>query len=412
MTKRDPSSRVGRSYAHRTLRASVTLSRRTSFLLILAGLAGSWLIVHFAGGADAMVPHWYYIPVLFAATRFGPLAALIVALLAGLLAGPLTQESVVAGTSQDALKWLTRTGFFVLIGQMTAWLVSPAVRPLSDDVVWMRREHDIRRGLARGEFFLVYQPIYSVRDHRFTGVEALIRWQHPANGELSPAHFIDVAEDSDLIHEISDFVIEEACRQAAEWKQVAEEQGRPPWHVAINLSASDLERPDLVRKISHTLEFHKLPPELLHIELTESVLAFEGAGFQLRQLKKLGIKLAIDDFGTGYSSLSYLNRFPADFLKIDQSLISNLGPDESSQALARGIVALAASLGLVTIAEGLETDEQLAIGEQLNFDFIQGYYFSRPQKAERIPVLLLQTVLVAKKRRGQILEAGESGSNS
>jgi diguanylate cyclase len=387
-----PPSGIDHGLAHllarRTLRASVGLSFWKSTGLILFGLGASWFLVHLAGGAGKMVPHWYYVPILFAATRFGPLAALITAVLAGIMAGPLTFESVAAGSSQEPIKWLTRAGFFIGIGQVTAWLLAPSLRPLGEEVRRVRTVHRIRRALARKEFFLVYQPIYSVSENRFCGVEALVRWRHPDRGELSPAHFMEVIEESDLIYELSDFVLEEACRQAGRWRVDLLRQGDKPWYMAINLSARDLERPELSKHIAEVLERYDLPPELLMIELTEGVLAMDQAGFTLHQLRKLGVRVAIDDFGTGWSSLAYLRRFPVDVIKIDRSLIANLGPSESSQALARGVIALARSLGLATIAEGLETDEQLAIGRELEFDYVQGYLLSRPQPPSRLGELL------------------------
>ncbi len=407
-----PPSGINHGMAHllarRTLRASVALSFWQSTGLILVGLAASWLIVHLAGGAGTMVPHWYYVPILFAATRFGPLAAFITAVLAGIMAGPLTFESVAAGSFQEASKWFTRAGFFIGIGQVTAWLLAPSLRPLGEEVRRVRTEHRIRRALARNEFFLVYQPIYSVSENRFCGVEALVRWQHPEQGELSPAHFMDVIEESDLIHELSDFVIEEACRQAARWRQDVLSQGDKPWYMAINLSARDLERPELAKHIAEVIERYDLPPELLMIELTEGVLAMDEAGFTLQKLRKLGVRVAIDDFGTGWSSLAYLKRFPVDIIKIDRSLIANLGPSESSQALARGVIALARSLGLATIAEGLETDEQLAIGRELEFDYVQGYLLSRPQPPTCLTELLGNGA--ASLRRPDALQQAQSSS--
>lgn len=379
------SDRLARS----TLRAWVGISFVTASLLIIVALALSWAIVYIAGGADSIVPHFYYVPILFAAARFGPGAALGVALVAGVLAGPLTPVDVSAGIAQETERWLTRTGFFIGIGQLMAWLVIPALHPVTEELRRMRQEFDIRRGLRHNEFFLRYQPIYSLELERYVGAEALIRWQHPIRGELSPAEFLEVAEDSALIHEISDRVLDEGCRQAGAWRLLAAEHGRPPWHVAINLSAHDLVRPEIAAHVAAALKRHDLPPELLHIELTETVLAMDAATEALNQLKSLGVQLAIDDFGTGYSSLAYLNRFPIDTLKIDRHLISGLGLASSAHDLSRGIVLLAESLGLRTIAEGVETGEQLSISRELQFDYIQGYYFARPLLADEIPYLLL-----------------------
>lgn len=375
--------------ARATLRAWVGVSFPAASVMILGGLALSWLIVYAAGGVDSIVPHFYYVPILFAAARFGAGAALVVALVAGVLAGPLTPVDVTAGISQEPERWLTRTGFFVGIGQLMAWLVIPALHPVTEELRRMRKEFDIRRGLRNDEFFLRYQPIYSLEQERYVGAEALIRWQHPIRGELSPAEFLDVAEDSLLIHDICDLALTEGCRQAAAWKALAAENRLPTWYVAVNLSARDVLRPELAAHVAAVLERHQLSPDLLHLELTETVLAMGETTEALHQLKRVGIQLAIDDFGTGYSSLAYLNRFPIDILKIDRQLISGLGLDPSARDLARGIVLLAGSLGLHTIAEGVETHEQLTIGRELQFDCIQGYYFARPLMADETPSLLL-----------------------
>lgn len=375
--------------ARTTLRAWVGMSFLSATLIIVAGLLISWLMPYLAGGADSIVPHFYYVPILFAAARFGPGAALIVALVAGVLAGPLTYVDVAAATAQETERWLTRTAFFVGIGQLMAWLVIPALHPVTEELRRMRQEFDIRRGLKHNEFFLRYQPIYSLRQRRFVGVEALIRWQHPAHGELAPADFLDVAEDSSLIHDIGELVIAEGCRQTEEWATLAREQGRGPWYTAINLSARDLVRPELAYDVASALNRHHLPPELLTIELTESVLALDDAEPALEALKHLGVHLAIDDFGTGYSSLAYLNRFPIDTLKLDRQLVSRLGHDPSAEDLARGIVLLASSLGLKMVAEGIETLEQVERGQELGFDLIQGFYFARPLTADQIPSLLM-----------------------
>lgn len=380
----------GSGLAYRTLRASVALSRRTSLVIIGIALALSWLLVLAGGGAGGIVPHWYYLPILFAATRFGPLAAFIVAGLAGLLAGPLTPADVGTWQAQETLQWASRAGFFVLIGQVSAWLLAPSIRlPLTEEVRRLRIEHRIRSALQQREFFLLYQPIHSIAHDRHVGVEALIRWQDPQRGLVAPDEFIGVAEETDLIHEITDFVLDEACRQAAAWKRLAEDGGCPTWHVAVNVSGRDMQRPDLARTVADTLERHRLPPELLQVELTETALALEGTRFQLYQLRKLGIRIGIDDFGTGYSSLSYLDRFPVDLLKIDRSLIANLGPDEGSQRLARAIVGLARALDMTTVAEGIETKEQLEIGRSIDFDLVQGYYFERPRAGEDVAALLM-----------------------
>lgn len=375
---------------HRTLRASVRLSGRMATLGIVLGLGASWLFVHLAGGAGDMVPHWYYIPIFLAAARFGPLAAFIVALASAILAGPLTWDNVELATPQGTDKWLTRAGFFIGIGQLMAWIVRPALRPIGEEIRNIRQRLEISKGIRNGEFFLRYQPILSVADDRFCGAEALIRWQHPVRGELSPAAFIETAEDSDVIHEMTDFVIDEACRQASEWKRIFDKKNLPAPYIGVNISARDLQRREFIEIISEALDRHQLPGHLLHLELTERVLALEEAVFQLRRIKRLDVKLAADDFGTGYSSLSYLDRFPFDVLKLDRSLVSTLKPDPgANQGLAKGIIQIARSIGLETVAEGVETAAQFEAVRMLKFDRAQGYYFSRPVDASEAARLLI-----------------------
>lgn len=398
MTKHDLSLRAegGRHaadlLAYRTLRASVGLSRLTSLGLIALGLGLSWLLVYAAGGAGALAPHFYYLPVLFAATRFGPFIALATGVAATILAGPMMPEFVATGEAQETFQWATRGAFFIGIGQLSAWLLAPSIRPITDELQALQIEHRIRRALAHNEFRLVYQPIYSISSSSYVGVEALIRWEHPTHGNIPPDEFTGVAEETDLIHDITDFVLDQACRAGAQWRDIALARGQKPFHMAVNLSARDIERPELARTIETTLERYQLPAELLHLELTESVLALQGTGFQLRQLKKLGITLSIDDFGTGYSSLSYLDRFPFDIIKIDRSLVSNMGANVSSQGLARGMIALSGSLDMLTIAEGIETREQLAIARDIGFDLVQGFLFSRPRPSAEIPALVTANV--------------------
>ncbi len=380
---------IADTLARNTLRASIGSSRTTGIALVLAGLAGSWLIVHLAGGANSMVPHWYYIPILFAAARFGAYAALVVALCAGVIAGPLTYENVAAGTTQELSRWLTRTAFFVGIGQLMAWLGGPSLRPFTEEVSRLRQEYEIRRGLAQREFFLRYQPIYCLNTRQCVGFEALIRWQHPSRGELAPGAFIDIAEQSPLIHDLTDFVINEACRQSAAWNALATSLNKPALHIAINLSARDLEQTDLTRKILDALKRYNLSAERLHVELTESVLALSGAAFQLRKLRQAGIKLHIDDFGTGYSSLSYLSKLSMDYIKVDRSLIDDICSNAHSRTLADCIVVFAKKFELQTVAEGIENESQLAMARSKGFDLAQGFYLSRPLLAEAVPKVIL-----------------------
>jgi len=216
---------------------------------------------------------------------------------------------------------------------------------------------------------------------RAIGVEALIRWQHPDQGLVAPYRFIPVAEENGLIIPIGAWVLEEACHQLRDWQ--AEGATGPRGSVEVNLSARQIDHPEIVGTVEQILATTGLPPENLTLEITESALMrdAESALQVLRALKSLGVSLAIDDFGTGYSSLSYLQRFPLDILKVDKSFVDELGERAEGAEIVAAVINLAHALGLRVVAEGVETTEQLAVLEQLNCDFAQGFLFSRPVPA-------------------------------
>ena len=219
---------------------------------------------------------------------------------------------------------------------------------------------------------------------KIVGMEALIRWR-TADGVVSPKDFIPLAEQCDLIIPLSNWVLREACRQAALW--MAEGQRL---RVAVNLSASHFQHVLLLEQVSACLEESQLPAELLELEVTESCIMadVDGAISTLRSLKELGVTLSVDDFGTGYSSLSYLKLFPLDKLKIDQSFVSDLTSSKNDAAIVRAIIALGHAIGLTVIAEGVETQAQFAQLPALQCDEMQGYLYARPTEPERLPALL------------------------
>jgi diguanylate cyclase (GGDEF)-like protein/PAS domain S-box-containing protein len=250
----------------------------------------------------------------------------------------------------------------------------------------LRLESDLRSAVERCEFVLHYQPQVGVETNVVLGVEALIRWQHPALGLVAPGRFIQLAEEMGLIVPIGTWVIRTACRQSILWQK----EGLGEIRVAVNLSARQFYQQDLVSTIVDILKETGLPPHLLELELTESMMMadVENAAQILHSLKKIGVHLSIDDFGTGYSSLAYLKRFPIDLLKIDQSFVRDITVDADDAAIATSIISLAHSLRLEVIAEGVETEAQLAYLRRHGCDYMQGYYFSRPIPAEEISVLL------------------------
>ncbi len=247
-------------------------------------------------------------------------------------------------------------------------------------------EGGLRRALERQEFVLHYQPKINLHSGAIVGVEALIRWQHPERGLVSPAQFVPIAEDCGLILPIGRWVLHEACLQARAWLQA----GLPPIIIAVNTSAPEFRAKDFLENIRAILDDTRLEPRYLELELTESILMrdAESTDSVLHALADLGVKLAIDDFGTGYSSLSYLRKFPIDTLKIDQSFVKQMTSNPDDAAIVGAVIGMAKSLRLRVIAEGVETPEQSAFLLARDCDEGQGYYFGRPVAAEALATLL------------------------
>ncbi|OYX29143.1 MAG: diguanylate cyclase [Hydrogenophilales bacterium 32-62-9] len=247
-------------------------------------------------------------------------------------------------------------------------------------------QNRLHQALTRAEFSLHYQPQLAIDSGQVIGVEALLRWNNPELGEVAPARFMPVAEDCGLIVPIGVWVLEEACRQAQSWRQ----SGWPELGIAVNLSALQFRRPGLVDSVAGALEQSGLPPHLLELELTESILLQDAENTldTVRRLKALGVRLSIDDFGTGYSSLSYLKRFAVDKLKIDRSFVRDISTDPDDAAIVRAVIQLARSLRLGTLAEGVETQEQLAFLREEGCQEAQGFLFSRPLAAPALKAFL------------------------
>jgi len=250
-------------------------------------------------------------------------------------------------------------------------------------------EMDLRSALDAGEFFLVYQPIFELPSGRTTGVEALVRWQHPERGRVEPGQFIPALEASGLIVDVGRWVLHEACREAARW------HGRGlGLDVSVNVSVRQLERPCFVDDVRAALERSGLTAEALVLEITETALMRDVAGVvpRLEALKALGVRIAIDDFGTGYSSLAYVQQFPVDTLKIDRSFVAAMADSEESTALIRSLVHLGKSLGLRTLAEGIERPDQYAQLRDEACDSGQGFLVARPLEAQQLEAFLEREV--------------------
>ncbi len=253
---------------------------------------------------------------------------------------------------------------------------------------------DLRRAIqSQDQFFLLYQPQYSLETKRIVGVEALLRWNHPALGVVSPAEFIPIAEESGLIEPLGQWVIHEACNQFREWIR----EGIDPLRISVNLSARQFKKHDLAERIHHVIQQTEMDPRYLTVEITESVYMEDTEYTKqiLKQLRESGIQAAIDDFGTGYSSLSYLKDLPIHYLKIDASFIREIKEQGAGMAIVKSIIDLARNLGLQVVAEGVETREEYDWLDSAGCHEIQGYYFSRPLKPDEILQMFIETMIHA-----------------
>jgi len=258
----------------------------------------------------------------------------------------------------------------------------------------MQLQNNLHQALKQQEFVLHYQPQFDLASGQMIGAEALIRWKSPELGLVSPAKFIPAAEDCGLIVAIGEWVLREACRQNPLWQ----DNGYEPFVVAVNLSAMQFRRGDLVETIVDVLKETRLDPMWLELELTESIL-IQNVDYVLgviKKLKKIGIRLSIDDFGTGYSSLTYLKRFAVDKLKVDQSFVRNMTVDPDDAAIVHSVIQLGHSLKLKIVAEGVETGEQAEYLRHEGCDQVQGYLYSHPVPANEITRFLKKTELLSK----------------
>ena len=252
----------------------------------------------------------------------------------------------------------------------------------------LQLENDLRKAITREEFILHYQPIVSLNNNKMTGFEVLVRWRHPEKGLVSPGDFIPLAEDTGLIIPLGFWVLKEACRQMYCWQ--VKFNDLTDWKISVNISSKQLALPNFVTQVKQILWETNLDPHNLKLEITETSLVEDTQQTIaiLKELRSLGIEFSLDDFGTGYSSLGYLHQFPFDTLKIDRSFVASVGDNAEKLGIVRAIVTLARNLGMNTIAEGIETVNQLAKLKALKCEYGQGFYLSKPLDREIVEGLI------------------------
>jgi len=255
---------------------------------------------------------------------------------------------------------------------------------------YLALESELRQAVQQQQFRVYYQPIFHLPSNRVVGLEALVRWQHPEKGILTPDYFLDVAESSGMMTEIGQFVFDEACRQVGQWQQCFACQ--QTLYLSINLSADQFQHPTFIEQATELIQQTAFPADQLHLEILEGIAMqhTEAAIATMHQLQRLGIHIALDDFGTGYSSLAYLRHFPINGLKLDRSFVVALEAQTKNLTILQGIIGLTQALGLELIAEGIETASQLSTLNALGCTYGQGYYFAKPMPAEAMRPFLIE----------------------
>lgn len=365
--------------------------------LVLVALALAWAAAYLAGGSRTVLPHLFYVPIIIAAVRFGRLAAVATAVVAGLLSGPLLPVDVATGTPQEASAWMLRMAMFVTVGLVLGWITGhnrPGLLGIGLDA---KVAVALRHALRSGQLEVHYQPQVDLETRRVTGLEALVRWRHPTRGLVTPAEFIGAAEATGLVNAIDRFVLGEATRQLAAWSAA----GFDDLTVSVNLSARRFADPDLVADTAEALEDSGLDAARLHLEVTETVIIedVEQAARQITGLRELGVKIAIDDFGAGHSSLSHLHRFPVDVMKIDRGFIAHVVDDARVGRLVAGMVRLFESMGVTVVGEGIASAEQYVHMASLRCQIGQGFYIALPAPADEIEQWLHRSRLRVRPRR-------------
>ncbi len=353
-----------------------------SAVLFVLSTAAVTVLVVLTGGAPTTLAHLYYIPILYVAVRHGAQAAAGAGVVAGVACGPWMPSSVAGASHQTLDSWLVRLALFVVVGVVAAWLAREEPRPLGVMVRDATVAQGLRAAIRHDQIRVHYQPLIDLTDGDVVGFEALCRWNDSKQRPVPPAQFIPGAERSGVITALGRRVLHRSVDQAREWADA----GHEGLLLTVNVSAVQLSDPAFLADLNEIVRRDVSNAFRVCLEITETAIIADPmrALATLTAARALGITIALDDFGTGQSSLAYLADFPIDIIKIDQSFVADIGRDPKSHALVRAMVQMAHSLGALTIAEGIETPEQLSAMRQLGCTLGQGFYLGRPGEADAV----------------------------
>jgi EAL domain-containing protein (putative c-di-GMP-specific phosphodiesterase class I) len=375
----------------RVLGLTAGVSIPAGVLLVVALLGASWGIAYSLGGERIVPPHWFYVPIVFAAVRFGLRGAVLTALVSTALAGPLLPEETATGQAQGLHNWTSRGAFFLAIGVLLSVLLYERRPTRARHLDLLRGDRALRQAMRRGELEVHYQPVYEIRGdgQRLVGAEALLRWRHPTRGLLGPGPHIEIAERTGFIHELGEHTLRLVSAQVHEWRNYLE---GALFVVGVNVSGVQLGDAHLTDRFRAHLEATGVNVDHLGIEITETAFlsSADNAQTQLEALRDLGFHIAVDDFGTGYSALSYVHRFPIESIKLDGSFTARITDDDQAASIVRTLIQLAHVLGYAALAEGVETQAQLDLLKGMGCDCAQGFLLARPIPAGQMSALLKQ----------------------
>lgn len=379
---------AGTAVSSRAMAMVLHVSGKHGVAVIVGGLALCWMVELLSGGAAVVPPHLFYIPILFAGLRFGALGSFLTALAAGLLAGPLMYADVATRTAQPISEWGSRTLFFIVIGQILTAMAAIAVDGSRKELDDLDAGKALAKAMDQSRFEVYFQPLVSFADPgHVTGAEALVRLNDPELGVVAPDEFIPTAESTGMIRPLGEFVLRSACEQLVAWRRNG--LVGADFTLSVNVSPRQLDAADFPERVAGVLRETGMDPAQLQLEITETALAEHPDQFtaSLHSLRRLGVGLALDDFGTGHSTLAEVQRLPIGVIKIDRVFVTTLGGDGC--AIAENVVSLARSLGLTTVAEGVETDAQARLLARMGCDKGQGFLYGRPVPGEQFALSLM-----------------------